>query len=151
MPRLADFARVQTQDPALTPKVVNGAIVETYCNVFVQRCARSEGISDLDNLMAVEILGRFKDKTEWWKELDVDAAQATANNGHFVVAGAYAVPPDVHAHVCLVVPGQVGWSGKHACDLPLVANVGKDNFYGKIASYAFPPSMPPRFWTWIGT
>lgn len=137
------------RDPATGEWRVTG----THCNRFVALCANEVGCNQLgapDEWTANEIISRIEQlvlKGLAWREVDPAEAQRIANLHQLVVAGAKQEP---HGHVCLVIPGEMGWSKKHQSDMPQVANAGADNFYGRLASFAFPPDLPPRFWAWEG-
>lgn len=137
------------QDPATG----EWRITATHCNRFVALCANEVGCRDLgapDEWTANQMVSKLEKLTQLgrgWAEVDTHRAQERANLFQLVVAGSKMEP---NGHVCVVIPGELGWSKKHQADLPQVANAGVDNFYGRLASFAFPPEHTPRFWAWAG-
>lgn len=128
-------------------------IISTHCNRFVALCANEVGCRDLgapDEWTANQMISKLEklvQEDRGWHEVDVFEAQNAANRFNLVVAGSKMEP---HGHVCVVIPGEIAWSKKHEADLPIVANAGVDNFYGRLASFAFGKDKPPRFWVWLG-
>jgi len=128
-------------------------VVATYCNHFIALCANEVGCKDLgapDEWMANQMINRLEDRCArnlGWREADAYQAQDAANRNRLVVAGCRGEP---HGHVSLVIPGEIAWSKKHGKDMPVIANVGQDNFYGRLASFAFGPKNTPRYWIWDG-
>ena len=159
--RLDKFARQavtwQQNQPEKRQDRVTGEweIVVTHCNRFVSLCANEVGCKDLgapDEWLANQIISRLDQMVErhfLWRSCSAEHAQSEANRFKLVVAGRKNEP---HGHVCLVVAGELGWSKKHGIDLPTVANVGADNFYGRLASFAFSfkAENPIKFWVWDG-
>ncbi len=157
--RLDKFAKQAVTWGQCQPKIVQdkitgeNVILATHCNRFVALCANEAGCKDLgapDEWMANQMINRLEDRCArnlGWREADAYQAQEAANRNLLVIAGCRGDP---HGHVCLVVPGEIAWSKKHEKDMPIIANAGKENFYGRLASFAFGPKNAPRYWIWDG-
>jgi hypothetical protein len=125
---------------------------ETWCNYFVNDVAMQLGCEDFNGdpfpLLANAMVDFMDRDTHGWQELDPDEAQREANRGAFVLAG-WKAHHTHHGHVCIVIPGKLTWSKQFGDDVPLCANVGTGNFYGRPVSYAFRQHMVPRYWMWL--
>ena len=62
-----------------------------------------------------------------WEEIPMQEAQALANQGEIVIAGAINEEgKDPHGHVVLIVPGTEEYSGNWKCKVPMSMDTGKD-------------------------
>lgn len=132
--------------------VTGDGIAETWCNYFINDCCVALGIKVFDTKpwpkLANQMVEDMQREPHRWQELDPDEAQAEANRGALVIAGAS--NPKGSGHVALIIPGALVWSKSFKDDAPNCANVGTSNFYGRPVSYAFKSSMKPRYWMWAG-
>jgi hypothetical protein len=142
MKRVAEICQALIATGKYEPKKdAKGDIIETYCNFFVRDVAGERGYPGLKNFTANSMVAFFDGSPEWEEVTDLEKVQVLANDDK-LVAAAYAVPGG-HGHVCVVVPGQLCYSGQRQAFVPIVANVGKDCFYGKPLSFAFSKTMTP--------
>ena len=73
-----------------------------------------------------------------FRPLTIVEAREYAVAGHLVIAGDDLAQGTATGHVAIVAPErQMVRSGKWRCNVPLVANVGKSNWYGKGLNWAF--------------
>lgn len=126
--------------PCLLPRV-DGT---THCNDFLGVCASAAfGYDKLLGLSANEQIRFMESSKEDFLELKSGLeAEAEATAGAFVVAGESG---PIHGHVCVVLPGKGQDSGNLGGYAPVVANVGKNNFNGKHAGFAFPKGAKVRY------
>ncbi len=131
-----------------THDVTGDGINETFCNFFVNHVAESQGCKDFVGdkwpLLANQMVAWMSLR---WQMLDPDEAQEQANAGQLVIAGWS--NKEKHGHVAVVIPGNLTWSKSHHDDVPLCANVGINNFYGRPVSYAFKSSQKPQYFMWL--
>lgn len=120
----------------------------TYCNEFVGLIAYCFGALALIHYKYANSQISFIRGNSNWMRLNPRDAGKYATEGHLVVACWMSADQGPGGHVCICVPGPCQKSGMHERMFPLVANVGKRNFYGKHAGYAFRKSQPPEFWLW---
>lgn len=112
--------------------VTGDGIPETFCNHAVQYITSGMGYSKLGGLMANDIVD-FLLVSKDWARCDGVLAQGAANNGKLAIA---ALKDSPHGHVAVCYPGGLTRSGKWQKAVPMVANVGKENFI-KGANFAF--------------
>lgn len=115
------------------PKVVDGNVVETYCNFALQEYAKSFGYDGFKGLNANEICEKAEADKAFAKD-SAERATEHAKKGGFAFAGKQYTG---HGHVAAVYPGPMVYSGSWGKFVPLLGNVGKKN--GIMAtSLAFP-------------
>jgi len=128
----------------------------TFCNVFTRDVCAWFGWHDFkseDRDQAGEITRYMTTHPERWRRVLPEVAARCATLGHLVVAGQVRkpLPTDVPGkwystgHVCIVAPGQPEYSNKWGLLVPICANVGGSNWYGKPLSFAFGKDMPELF------
>jgi hypothetical protein len=113
----------------------------TFCNFFVREVARWFDCTDFDDegdweKMASDYLDIMK-KGGNWVEVGSEIGASAAQAGRLVVAGASAPEGEKHAHVVIVAPEKMSYSGSWDALVPAVANVGRTVFYGQRISMAF--------------
>lgn len=112
----------------------------TYCNFFVSSVCRAMGYGGFTNnganapMLANDMIDFMLDNKNGWMTVSGEVAQAHANSGVLVIAGQKS---DGHGHVCMVRPGEMLPSLNWGKKAPRVANIGKDVFIDKSASWAF--------------
>ena len=124
----------------------------THCNAFTRNVCKWYGWSDFeaeDRDQAGEITWYMRTHPASWKPVDMQEAAMLANQGHLVVAGQEHPKPPPTGHVCIVAPGEMIYSNKWSCLVPIAANVGGDNWYGKGLNYAF-GKEPPKMFAYTG-
>ncbi len=121
----------------------------TFCNVFVHYISCAYGCSEFEGLLANHIYDILDQREDLFLELEPDQAQLAANNNQLVIA-AWKNPAGHPGHVCIVVKGELYWSKAFKDDVPVCANVGTSNFYGRPISYAFRSNQKPRYWMHLG-
>lgn len=105
------------------PKIVDGNVVETYCNFGLNEYAQSFGYDGFKGLTANEIF----DKAEADKAFTKDTAERAVDHakcGGFAFA---AKQYTGHGHVAAIYPGPMVYSGSWKKFVPLLANIGKKN------------------------
>jgi hypothetical protein len=120
------------------PKEVDGESV-TYCNIAVQAILNDLGYHVLDNLTAGSMVLRMREHPDWLLKRMSDA-QELVNEGSVVIAGLLAAElTQSHAHVCMLTPGKMDFSGKWDCKTPVAINFGRKGtcFRSKGLSWAF--------------
>jgi hypothetical protein len=105
----------------------------TYCNLAAQDIATAFGCNDFNNKLANEIID-FVEKSEQWERVPLLQAQDLANQGSLCFA---MKKGDPHGHLCVVRPGLPKLSQKWNMNVPVVCNIGAENFIGKGVDYAF--------------
>jgi hypothetical protein len=136
-------------DPSLNS--TTGEIV-TKCNEAVNFVSKNMGyfLFDIPNtrnpddaILANAMIDMMENRKEEWELLDIEAAQDQANQGRLIIAG-WKNPTGDHGHVCVVIPGLIEFSGTLNSKVPKIINIGKSNFIGKKASFAF--SELPKYY-----
>lgn len=174
--RLIDAICVAWDNPDYYPEFENGVLKSTKCNYFVCEVAKEVGCNDFFDqitqhpMMADDII-RHMDASDAWQEIRVaglppdsmaislKSVQMWANQGYLTIAAASsAALGSAHAHVCIVRPGKMKTSGKWG-SVPVVANVGKENFIGRAKSGVMKGEpvgvneafiQMPKFFSWKG-
>ncbi len=120
----------------------------TYCNDFA-------GLADLI-FGSGTLLGTYAndqvvniESSPHWLECDAAGAQSYANASVLALACWRSADTGNGGHICIVVPGKCQESGQFQSFMPIVANVGAANFYGKHAGYAFKKEQRPKFYAWL--
>jgi len=119
----------------------------TYCNFYVMTGAAMEGCLSLWGKTANEQV-TFMEQSRDWEDVGAETAQIEANRANLVIAGYKSAASGHGGHVCAVVKGYCKPSANFNGPMPIVANVGKTNFYGKHAGFAFPKDKKPKFFVW---
>ena len=174
--KLIDAICVGWDNATYWPVFENGILIRTFCNCFVAEVARVVGCKDFIDpisllpLMADDMI-KVMAGSEDWQEFTVDitkpvdmamalsSIQMWANKGYFTVAGATSTTlQSDHGHVNVIRPGNMVSSGKWG-QVPVCANVGKENFIGRAKSGVMknePVGINeafiemPRFFAWKG-
>lgn len=115
----------------------------TFCNLGVSYVAWKMGLLDFQGKTANQIIDHMITHPEHFRQIDLSEAQTEANSGKLVLAGQSELP---HGHVCVVRPGNEGYSGNWVRPAPKVLNIGKINFISKGLNYSF--SQIPLLWVW---
>lgn len=137
-------------DPGLQPLIENGEVVETHCNAAAERVAQRMGCEELDNLMAEQQHEVMRaNVTKRWAKVDGMTASAHANAGGLAFASATAEMLCArHGHIAALTPEPMEYSGSLGKDVPMVANVGKQDADEK-ESQAFPVAYgEPDYFIW---
>ena len=140
-----DQYRVRLKDETIKPDYVARDGL-TFCNYFVREIAHWFGYEGFDNSGERElsahdfarVMERERNMPSDWLPLNTHMEAASfANHGRLVVAALQPIADEAHGHVCIVAPevcqASPSWGGP-VCQ---VANVGKDNWYGRRISWAF--------------
>lgn len=144
--RKLDYKRVEAISK-FQSLVARGAT--TFCNEFTQACSFVFGIDELAGKLARDIHLNALLRQDDWRKVGLAESQDACNAGFFVIA-VYSTPEPGGDHVCVIVPGEMQDSGSWGCKVPLCANVGKSNFYGKPLSFAFTPAEKPELFVYHG-
>ena len=112
--------------------------VNTWCNAFVAEVMRKYGYNGFDGKVANSIVSILQHDKQW---LCITAE--TWDKSSLVVCGASGEP---HGHVNLLIEGEYVESGKWGKKVPLCANIGKTNFWGKGVNWAF--QKEPTYYQW---
>jgi len=112
----------------------------TFCNLAINFICNAIGYTkfnapDISHPVMANAIISFMKSSGDWMNIDGNVAQAHANVGALVVAAQFNL--EGHGHVCVVIPGEMQFSGHFAKNVPLVMNIGKDVFIGKHAGWAF--------------
>lgn len=174
--RLVDAICTSWDNPDYAPLFENGIAVKTFCNYFINDVATKVGCRDFYDegtkqpVMADDMV-RIMSGSDNWQELRcaglapdamvvaLRSIQMWANQGYLTIAGASgAMLGAKHGHVCIIRPGIMKSSGKWG-DVPVVANIGKENFIGMGKSGPMKGEpvgvneafiQLPRFFSWKG-
>ena len=142
---LQDECDAVISDPSLEPSA--GV---THCNEGARRVAHAMGYLGFDDesLLADDMVRIMNDGAPWEK---VDGATATA---HALAGGlAFAAMSSVelgeeHGHIAAIYPAPMQPSGSLGKDVPMVANVGKQDREEKVSA-AFPVALgEPDYFIW---
>ena len=132
------------------PRAMEGNQLVTYCNEVFNSICKAMDYKKFDYVitekpddafMANQIFDMMKKD---WQEVSEEQAQRWANEGA-VVAAAWKNLSGDHGHICVVIPGELTFSGQWDKKVPIVMNVGASVFIGKPASYAFGKDKYPTF------
>ncbi len=119
----------------------------TFCNEFLQAASFLWGCLDLSGKLIRDIHLCVKGLPTRWKPAGMAEAQLAANQGRLVIA-LWSDEAPQGDHGCIIAPGKLESSGTWGMEVPQAANVGKDNFFGKKLSFAFPANQRPEFYIW---
>jgi hypothetical protein len=119
----------------------------TFCNEAVESVSHQFGVTELDNILASEIIALFEKTPARWLNVSGKQAADYARRGGFGVSGMkiYLLNPEgkltteraKHDHVATVYPAEMKTSGSLGREVPMVANIGKKNGIMK-SSEAYP-------------
>lgn len=141
--RLID-AICEAYDAYHVPKDVDGKPgLETFCNLAVNYVCSRMGYEKFKGMVANQIVDYMKRKPEEWEPVKMADAQAFANDGRLLLAGAQEAP---HGHVTVLRPGIEEYSGKWSAKVPKTVDVGGGSEIGKSLAYAFGGPKPPEIW-----
>ena len=118
----------------------------THCNSLVQAVSFLWGCDELKGMM-IRDMHLYISKSPMWVPRDINSAHLAAECGGLVLA-LWSDPKPFGDHGCIVIPGDRQWSESWEMKVPICANVGKTNFYGKKLSYAFTKEQMPEFYAW---
>lgn len=140
-------------DPHLLPQQISGKLV-THCNQGARFVAQALGCHEFDDLnMDAEAMGRLMEANASGKWQKVGGAAATVNalRGRLGFAFMSAEKlKDAHAHIATIYPAPMEMSGSLTKEVPLAANIGKENVIGKVSKF-FPVALgEPDYFVFIG-
>lgn len=115
------------------------AVKITWCNTAVCGISEWHGCYDFKGLRAAEILAFMIEHKETWHELSSqESAMGHACRGELVIAGDGTPDGQASGHVAVVAPEpEMERSNKWHMKVARLANVGKENWYGKGCNWAF--------------
>lgn len=125
---------------------------ETFCNWAVNFICNALGYTKFNAgsvhtpVMANAMVSFMKTSGDWLN-IDGSVAQSHVNEGALVIATQ--LNPEGHGHVCVIIPGEMQFSGHFNKNAPMVMNVGKDVFIGKHAGFAF--QEEPSYFVLVST
>lgn len=139
--------------PELKPETVEGKLV-THCNQGARLIAQACGCHEFDELsLNAEAMGKIMEENASGKWIKVVGALAAghANQGSLAIAFMSAEElKEGHAHIAVVYPAPMQFSGSLNEDVPMVANIGCQDQEEK-ESQAFPVSKgEASFYAWEG-
>ena len=121
----------------------------TFCNVFVNKVSERVGCRKFKGLLANQIVDKMWKLEGAFLPVNAPAAASFATAGFLVIAG-WKNKKDASGHVAVCTTGKLFWSNAMQLEVPYVASVGRKNFYGKPASFAFTKHSKPSYFVWIG-
>lgn len=128
LPKLLTAILRTYERPEFKPKIVDGQILETYCNYAARDIAGQMGYHKFAGKNADDLYLFLKTSHEW-KEIEMSDAQFLANQGTLIFA---TLPSSLlgasHGHICVVRPGEEIHSANWNCKVPAVMNVGGQNY-----------------------
>jgi len=108
-------------DISLAPRTTGGITV-TFCNVAFRHIAQALGCADFPaSLCANDMIGLISKN---WIRADAGQAQRAALAGRLAAA---CKKGNTHGHIAAVYPAPMQYSGTFGKNVPLVANVGRQN------------------------
>lgn len=143
-------------DRTLQPvKDSSGRILETHCNIGAERVAVSQGCDELTGpdgkaLMADQQYGVMdaNDSGRWTKVVGEVATEHALGGGLAIACASSAMLHEEHGHIAVVYPAPMEFSGSLKRDVPIVANIGKEDHKEK-ESMAFPVAEgEPDYFIW---
>jgi len=123
--------------------------LETFCNEFLQASCFLWGCVEVGAKLIRRIHQHVLAQMDCWQEVSYSEAQLLANQNRLVIALWSDAKPGGD-HGCIIIPGKLVGSSTYNEMVPNCANVGKDNFYGKKLSFAFPAAQKPTLYLWRG-
>jgi len=102
----------------------------THCNSFVSGVMNKLNYFAFDGRVANTIIDIMEFEKYKWQKIQV----SDWNQLDLVIAGQKG---EIHGHICILIAGEFIESGKWAKKVPLCANIGSDNFYGKGVNFVF--------------
>lgn len=122
----------------------------THCNEGARRVAKALGCNEFDyvNLLADDMI-EIMELGGRWKKVDGEAATAYALRGGLAFAAMSSIRlNEAHGHIAAIYPAPMQYSGSLGKDVPMVANVGKQDAEEKV-SKAFPVALgEPDYYCW---
>jgi len=114
----------------------------TFCNKFVMDVCTSLGYTKLQGLRANDmhrlmVSESNKDNGDFIRLPQMGLYDKINDVIETPVIIASKPNPTGSGHVCILLPGQFNFSGKLGHEVPVCANIGRTNFWGKGISYAF--------------
>lgn len=132
-------------DPGLAP----GAGV-THCNEGARRVAQAMDCHDFDDesLLADDMVAIMHAGGDWVKVIGSIASIHAGQGGLAFAAMSSAQLSEVHGHIAALYPAAMQFSGSLNRNVPMVANVGKQEREEK-ATEAFPVDLgEPDYFVW---
>lgn len=123
----------------------DGTLEVTFCNVFVDYVCNGLNYSDFKGMLANEMFDYMNTPKNKWISFEESVAQWHANQGALVLAAHK--NSNGHGHICVVLPGLLEKSSSFNKAVPKCVNVGKDVFFGKKISFAFPKEEQPIYFS----
>ena len=102
--------------------------IQTYCNLFINDVMLTQDYHGFEGRVANTMIDIME--FEKWKKIE----SGDWKQDSIVLA---ARKDDPHGHINILLPGDLIQSGKWNKLVPLCANIGKDNFFGKGINFAF--------------
>ncbi len=102
----------------------------THCNQAAQEIANAMGVTDIDGMMANEQAAALAGAPNWRSDT-MERAAAHALKGGLAFAVLVDYP---HGHITAIYPDPMEQSGSWACEVPIVANVGRENKRCKLSA-----------------
>jgi len=119
-------------DKTLCPEYKDGKLIKTFCNIGARKIAQAMGCSELDSPEATaDVMCAIMQKNESGRWKKVSGADATI----YALSGVlcFAAMPsermkEAHGHIAAVYPVGMQPSGSLGHDVPMLANIGKQNW-----------------------
>lgn len=148
---LKDACDQVINDKDLQPKINSkGQITVTHCNEGAHIVAQAMGCHELGGLMADDQHAlMIANVSGCWKKVTGQEATIHALSDRLAFAAMSSIQlGETHGHIAAIYPVGMQWSGSLKKDVPMVANIGKENKEEKV-SQAFPVSKgEPDYFTW---
>lgn len=153
---LKDACDQVINDPALRAEIDprTEEVIRTHCNEGALLVAQAMGCdefnTDGDPLMADQMIELMQTNASgrWKVGTGSEAAIHALGGGLAFAAKTSHELSEAHGHIAAVYPVGMQYSGSLKHDVPLCANVGKQNAEEKV-SQAFPPSKgEPSYYLW---
>lgn len=141
-------------DPSLAPKIEKktGKILMTHCNRGALLVAQAMGCNEFDGeaLTADQMIALMEDNAsgKWKKATGSDATIHALSGGLGFAAKTSSELGAAHGHIATIYPVGMQKSSSWKRDVPMVANVGKENAEEKV-SQVFPVAKgEPAYFVW---
>lgn len=142
---LKDICDEVINDPSLEPE--NGT---THCNQGARRVAQAMGCHDFDDesLLADDMVAIMEAGGQWRKVSGSDATIHALGGGLGFAALSSLRLKEAHGHIAAIYPVGMQFSESLNRDVPLIANVGRQNGEEKVSG-AFPVALgEPDYFIW---
>lgn len=141
-------------DPSLAPTKDMFGHVTTHCNQGVRLICHNMGCKEFDDLrLNAENMGTImsENRSGVWKKGTGAEATAHAKLGKIAIAFMSAKRlNEGHAHIDVVYPDDMQWSGSLGRNVPMVANIGIQNKEER-ESQAYPVEVGEAdYYLWMG-